>query len=178
MAQKEMPTAEFWILGSGPERNALESLSRKLGLDSKVRFIGTVLPHEVPERLNRCDVGVLATRQDVFLDYSFSNKLSEYVIMGKAIICSRLSAIRHYFGEEALAYFEPNNPVDLMRQMLRVHKDSELRARLASKAKREYAPIRWEVMKRRYLNLIKDIVEPSDAAEVPSRLPETVVMSR
>ena len=38
------------------------------------------------------------------LDFSFPNKLPEYIIIiGKAVIVSRLKAIWHYFSEEALA---------------------------------------------------------------------------
>ena len=152
--QAELPGAEFWILGNGPEKGSLERLSRKLGLEGKVKFVGNVLPQEVPQWLKRCDVGVLATRRDIFLDFSFSNKLSEYIIMDKGIISSRLKAIRHYFSEEAFAYFEPNASLDLARQMVRLYQDPGLRLQLAANAKQEYAPIRWDVMKQRYLGLI------------------------
>jgi glycosyltransferase involved in cell wall biosynthesis len=155
---QEMRGAEFWILGGGPEKSSLESLARKLGLEGKVRFLGTVLPQEIPQWLQRCNVGVLATRQDVFLDYSFSNKLSEYIIMGKAVISSRLKTIRHYFTEDALAFFEPHNAADLAKQMLRLYRDTGLRAQYAGKAKLEYSPIRWEVMKDRYLALMGELL--------------------
>ena len=154
----EMPGSQLWILGSGPEKNALVSLSRKLGLDSRVRFVGSVLPQEIPEWLRRCDVGILATRRDVFLGLSFSNKLSEYIIMGKAVISSRLKTIRHYFSEDALAFFEPNSPQDLARQMLRMYKDPDLRAKLAERARLEYEPICWGVMRGRYLKLMEDFI--------------------
>jgi glycosyltransferase involved in cell wall biosynthesis len=150
----QMPGAEFWILGNGPEKELLEALSRKLGLGGKVQFTGSVLPQEVRQWLSRCDIGVLATRRDIFLDYSFSNKLSEYIIMGKGVICSRLKAIQHYFSGDALAYFEPSNPADLAQQMLLLFNDRQLRARLAQQATREYDPIRWEVMRQRYLKLM------------------------
>jgi glycosyltransferase involved in cell wall biosynthesis len=77
--------------------------------------------------------------------------------MGKGVICSRLNAIRHYFSEEALAYFEPNNPQDLARQMARLYKNSEIPRRLAERAKLEYSPINWDVMKRRYLKLVGNL---------------------
>jgi glycosyltransferase involved in cell wall biosynthesis len=157
-AKEDMPGAEFWILGGGPEKDALVDLVRKSGLESKVRLIGSVLPDDIPQWLNCCDLGVLATRRDTFLDLSFSNKLSEYIIMRKAVICSRLRAIRHYFTEEALAYFEPNNPADLARQMVRLYGDPQSRARFASRATEEYMPIRWDVMKDRYLALIADLL--------------------
>src|SRR5439155_11933537 len=140
MAHHQMRGAEFWILGSGPAKDSLESLARRLGLGVKVKFLGVVLPDEIPRWLKRCDIGVLATRQDTFLDLSFSGKLSEYIIMNKAVICSRLKTIRHYFSEEALAFFEPNNPSDLGKQMLRMAADTKLRIRLAEQARREYTP--------------------------------------
>jgi glycosyltransferase involved in cell wall biosynthesis len=74
--------------------------------------------------------------------------------MGKAVISSRLKAIRHYFSENAFAFFEPNDPSDLCKQMLQLYSDPELRLQLAAKARQEYAPMRWELMKQAYLSII------------------------
>jgi len=157
IVQNEMPDAEFWIVGDGPEKDSLEHLVERLHLDGKVRFVGMVPQQEIPKWLDRCDVGVLPTRKDIFLDLSFSNKLPEYVIKGKPVIVSHLKAIRHYFSDRALAYFEPHNPSDLSQQMLDLYRDSNRRVVLAEQAKKEYASINWSVMKRRYLNVIKEI---------------------
>ena len=86
----------------------------------------------MPHWLSKCDVGVLPIRRDQFLEHASPNKLSEYIIKGKPVIISRLKAIRYYFGEDALAYFEPNDPVSLAQQMIRVYRDKGLRARLAA----------------------------------------------
>jgi glycosyltransferase involved in cell wall biosynthesis len=161
-AHADMPGAEFWILGEGPEIGSLQAQARRLGLYAKVRFIGSVVPEEIPAWLQRCDAGVLATRQDAFLDLSFSNKLSEYIIMDKPVIASRIRAIRYYFGEGALPFFEPGNPADLARQMVRLYRDPQLRDRFARQARKEYEPISWEVMKKRYLALIDRFIgEPA-----------------
>jgi glycosyltransferase involved in cell wall biosynthesis len=136
-----MPQSEFWILGGGTERKPLEALADRLGIAARVRFIGTVLPQDVYTWLRRADAGVLATRQDVFLDYSFSNKLSEYVIMGKPVIASRLRTINHYFGDGALAYFAPGDPQSLADRMVTIYRDDELRARLVQQAPLELHPI-------------------------------------
>jgi len=175
---KEMPGADLWILGNGPEKASLECLSKKLGLDGTVKFIGNVLPQEVPQWLKRCDVGVLATRRDIFLEFSFSNKLSEYIIMGKPVISSRLRTIRHYFDDEALAFFEPDNPSDLAKQMVRMFSNPGLRARLAERAKQEYSPINWKVMKQRYLKLMAAIIGTEARAAARSHPPVADVVSR
>jgi glycosyltransferase involved in cell wall biosynthesis len=159
LAHKKMPGAEFWILGSGPEKNALEELAQVRGVSSKVRFFGQIPSAEIPTWLSNCDIGVLPIRRDAFLDFAFPNKLPEFIIMGKGVVVSRLKTIRHYFGEDALVYFEPNSAADLARQMIRIYRDPELRTRLAFKAREEYAPIRWSVMKERYLGLIEQMVK-------------------
>jgi len=153
-AHGQMPGAELWILGSGPQRDGLIALANERGLASKVAFPGQVPSAEIPQWLDRCSVGILPIRRDVFLDFAFPNKLPEFVITGKAVIVSRLKAIRFYFSDDALAYFEPNNAVDLAREMVRIYKNPQLRAKLARNAGEEYLPIRWCVMKARYLSLI------------------------
>jgi glycosyltransferase involved in cell wall biosynthesis len=178
MAQQQMPGAELWILGNGPEKSSLEALARRLGLASRVRFVGSVLPDEIPQWLRRCDVGVLATRRDVFLEFSFSNKLSEYIIMRKAVISSRLRTIRHYFSESALAFFEPNAPADLAKQMIALYQDAALRDRLAAQALREFEPIRWEVMKERYLKLMDALTGTSRETAGLARSAEAAPIGR
>jgi len=111
----------------------------------------------------------------VFLDFAFPNKLPEFIIMGMPVLMSRLRTIGHYFSEGALSYFEPNNPADLAKQMVSLYQDRELRARLAMRAKQEYAPIRWDVMKQRYLALVGDLTEVKvKAADRPRTSAEAV----
>jgi len=157
LAHEDMPGAEFWILGDGPERSSLERQARDLGLTSKIKLVGHIAPDDIPAWLDKCDVGILPLHRDIFLEFAFPNKLAEYIITGKAVIIARLKAIRHYFSEEALAFFEPDDAADLARQMVRVYRDSRLRARLVAQARDEYRPIRWDVMKQRYLGLIGDL---------------------
>lgn len=157
LVHHDMPGAEFWILGAGKEQKALARQAEERGLISKVRLVGHVSANEIPTWLGRCDVGVLPIRRDVFLDFAFPNKLPELIIIGKPVIVSRLRTIRHYFSEEALVYFEPQDPSDLARQMLRLYHDSRWRGQVAERARQEYAPIRWEAMKEKYLELMAEI---------------------
>lgn len=161
LAHERMPGAQFWILGSGPESMALQSLAKARGLDEKVKFIGLVAPADIPAWLSKCDLGVLPIRRDIFLEFASPNKLPEFIIMGKPVTISRLKAVRHYFSEEALALFEPQNPADLADQMIRLYQDPDRRRALAQQAQKEYAPIRWSVMKDRYLRLIERLVGPA-----------------
>jgi len=153
----EMPDAALWIIGSGPEEERLTALAERRGVLSQVRFVGRVDFTDIPRWLSQCDIGILPIRRDALLDFAFPNKLPELILMGLPVIASRLKTLRHYFSENALAYFEPDNPADLAAQMLRLYRNPQLRAELPLKAKEEYAPIRWDLMKHRYLTLIDNL---------------------
>lgn len=168
IAHRDMPGAEFWILGSGPEAGRLAEQAARLGLSSKVRLVGRVPSTEIPNWLKQCTVGVLPIRQDVFLDLAFPNKLPEFIISQIPVIVSRLKAIHYYFSEDAVSYCEPNSPADLAVQMVRVFRDPDRRNRLTTRASQEYAAIRWEIMKARYLNVVEEIVSPG-ARQTPQR---------
>jgi len=176
LAHELIPSAELWIVGSGPEVSSLKQLAQERGLASEVRFIGQVPPSEIPEWLNKCDAGILPIRQDVFLEFATPNKLPEFIVMGKPVIVSRLRTIRHYFTDKAVAYAQPDNPADLAKQMVRVCRDSDLRSSLVARAREEYAPIRWDVMRQRYLRMIEMMIGgPVDRATRSSPTTKTTV---
>ncbi len=163
-----MPGAEFWILGSGTEEKRLADLARERGVSDQVKLLGRVPASDMPGWLARCDAGILPMRQDIFLDFAFPNKLPEFIIMGKPVLMSGLKTIRYYFSERALAYFTPNDAAALARQMERLYHDLGLRTQLAARAKQEYVPLRWDIMKRRYLNVIEQASGVGRRTESPA----------
>jgi glycosyltransferase involved in cell wall biosynthesis len=157
IAHQHMPGAEMWILGSGPESGPLADLANECGLASKVKLFGQVAAREIPGWLSQCDMGILPFRRDVFLNFAFPNKLPEFIVAGKVVAIPRLKAVQHYFSEEALVYFEANSASALAEQMMRIYREEPLRRRMAAKAREEYAPIRWEIQKRAYLDLVGEL---------------------
>lgn len=157
IAKESIPNAELWIIGNGPEIENLKTLSSQLSLEDRVKFYRTIPHQEIPLWLAQCTVGILPTRKDVFLDLSFSNKLTEYIIMQKPVIISRLKTIQYYFSESALAYFEPENESDLARKMIELYTQVDLRKSLVKQAEKEYSSIRWDVMKHRYITLMSSL---------------------
>ena len=56
------PTAQLWLVGDGPEREPLQQLAAKLGLSSRVHFVG---PTDTPfVWLRHADLFVLASRHE------------------------------------------------------------------------------------------------------------------
>lgn len=149
---------KFHILGVGPAQESLIQQSRQLRLDDHVRFLGRAPLDQVPEHLARCDVGLLPTRQDVFLDLSFSNKLVEYVVMCKPVIAARLKGYRRYFRETSFTFFAPGDPESLAQAIIRAATRRDEWPRLVNNALADYEAITWDVMAERYVGVIEGLL--------------------
>jgi teichuronic acid biosynthesis glycosyltransferase TuaC len=66
LLRERWPNLGLGLIGDGPERGPLESLSRELGLVDRVTFVGA-LPHdEAVERARRCRLFVLPSVDEAF----------------------------------------------------------------------------------------------------------------
>lgn len=99
------------IGGDGEERAALEALSRSLGLDTQVEFIGWVA--EPAKTLDSCDVFVLPS-----LDEPFGIVLLEAMARGKAIIATRTQGPLEIFDETAAWLVEAGHTEQLARALI------------------------------------------------------------
>ena len=160
--EDKMLDAQFWIIGEGPDKKKLEKLVKQFGMEKKVKFFGMISHKNIHKILALCDVGILPTKKDPFLELSFSNKLSEYIIMKKPVIVSRLKTIKYYFSEKAIVFYEPENQLDLSKKMLFLYNNESLRKAIVERAKTEYSKISWNVMKKRYINFIEKIILKSN----------------
>lgn len=61
----QLPPWHYLVVSDGPQRQALEKLSRRLGLHDKVTFTGYVADHELPIYYNLCDVFAMPNREVV-----------------------------------------------------------------------------------------------------------------
>jgi len=59
--------------------------------------------------------------------------------------------------------------------MLRLYADPALRGRFVEKAKQEYAPINWEVMKHRYFEMMSGLLGNEPGRTVQGAIPNTAV---
>jgi len=75
--------------------------------------------------------------------------------MKRPVVIARLNAIRHYFGEESLAFFEAQNETDLAEKILDLYENSSLREKFADNALCDYSVIDWTVMEKRYLSIFE-----------------------
>lgn len=92
-----IPEAVFVIAGDGPDRAALEELSRKLGLAARVKFLGFV--KEMPELYRALDLLLFTSRYE-----GTCLTVLEALAMGLPLVCSQVDGPAELLksGREAL----------------------------------------------------------------------------
>jgi glycosyltransferase involved in cell wall biosynthesis len=107
IVQKANPHAELHLLGDGPLRTDLESLSKQLGLDRSVTFHG-VSPN-VAEFLSELDAFVLSSVSE-----GLPISILEAMSAGLPIVSTRVGGICEVATEHRVAeYCVPSNPQTL-----------------------------------------------------------------
>ncbi len=116
---------------------ALQDGIRELGLTDKVELLGVVDHDQIPALLASATVCVVPAASDLTPNptVGFPTKLLEYMACKRPIVAPRrqtiLQVVEH--GREALL-FEPGDPIDLARKVLRILGEPALGAQLATTA--------------------------------------------
>ncbi len=146
----------FHIFGNGPEANGLKELARRLGVGDRVVFHGMVPHDDLAGHLAEMDLGVLASRKDVFSNLSFSNKLSEYVYFKIPVVHSDLDSVKFYFSDEEILFFKAGDSSDLAQKIGFAYGHMENMRSKAEAAFCKYSSMDWSVMAQRYLRVIEE----------------------
>jgi glycosyltransferase involved in cell wall biosynthesis len=83
LAMKDVNGAEFWMAGEGDLSEKLRKLVRRKKLDHKVKFLGFVLPEDLPKLTQRATIGLnLLQNRGLNYYYSLANKTFDYIQAG------------------------------------------------------------------------------------------------
>ena len=116
----EFPLLRFRVIGEGPALESVVRLAQDLRVADRVEFRGLVPSSQIPAMLSDATAGISPQRGGVFGSLVFSMKVAEYVALGLPVICSGTATMRHYFSDDELLFFEPENAEDLARA-IRAH---------------------------------------------------------
>ena len=129
-ALAQVPEVELALAGDGDERAALEARAHELGLDGRVRFLGSLPRGEVLALLRRADAALLSSAWE-----NFPHTLVEALAVGTPAIATDVGGVREIVtdGENGLLV-GPGDPAALAAAIRRFTGDDELRARLTAAA--------------------------------------------
>lgn len=163
LVRDEFPDLEFHLLGAGDYVSDVLALAEELGVGGRVRYLGFVPLEEMLREVRVARAGIVPMRSNAYSNLVHTNKMFEYMELGRPVIASRLDSVAAYFGDDAVAYFAPDDAAALavcIREVLTQPEAAEARARRASAIYRE---LRWERSREVYLGVHRRLIATSEA---------------
>ena len=159
MLKNEIPQVEFHVMGKGDDLDDFIQLSKSLGLENRVYFNKKMVPlEELGQVICRMDVGVIANRKDMATELMLPVKMLEYMALGIPVVAPRLETIQHYFTEEMVQYYEPENVDSLAGAILQLYREKDKQRKQAKAAERFFDTYGWETHKRDLIGLYRELV--------------------
>ncbi len=153
-ALKDCENCHLSIIGEGPEKNALESQCKSLGLFEHVTFLGNVDPDSITNKLARADVFIFAS-----LDEGRPNALLEAMATGLPVIASNIESHKEIITDETNGLlFETGNSGHLSEKIQLLLSNQELRVNLGL-AGRNFIiaqELTWEKCASQYIQAYSD----------------------
>jgi L-malate glycosyltransferase len=151
---KELPAAEFLLVGDGSLRPGLEAMAADLAIPGKVNFVGE--RHDIPAILASLDVSVLISSSE-----SLSNVILESMAAGVPVVATDVGGNPELVrdGETGMLVL-PGDEDRLVDVLLRLARDAGLRQQLSQRG-RELARTSFhiDVISRRYEELYLSLLE-------------------
>ena len=127
-----VPDAYFLILGTGYELETLKKLSSRLGVASRVRFLGFVPHSEMPKYLKASDIFIRPS-----LSEGFGNSFIEAMAAGVPVIATPVGGIVDFLRDKETGLFcEVRSPEDIARKAGIYLHDKNLRDEIIDNAKK------------------------------------------
>ena len=142
---------QFTLVGGGPSLAKLQALSKELGVEDHVEFMGRAPDDILFKLLSTSDICVNPDRVNEMNDKSTMNKILEYMAFGKPIVQFDVIEGR-YTAQEASLYAKPNDTVDFANKILQLLADpGERRRRGAIGRRRIVEELSWEFEAPKYI---------------------------
>jgi glycosyltransferase involved in cell wall biosynthesis len=117
------------VLGSGPEKDSLQSLARELGIAPRVEFVEWVESNAMPRFYNSLDVVVVPSLTRPNWKEQFGRVLMEAMACGVPVIGSASGEIPYVIGDAGIIVPE-NNSDALTRALTELQNSPPSRAQL------------------------------------------------
>lgn len=112
---------ELIIIGDGPEKNNLINLSKSLGVEKQVKFIGAVKRENINKYLNKCSAFVLPSSFE-----TFGIAYIEALACGLPIIATKCGGPEDFFNETMGYIIEVDNLESLRKSMVSIMDNYEM----------------------------------------------------
>ncbi len=149
---KKEPSYKLIIIGSGPDKEKLEALSKELNIEEKIEFLDQQPREIVRDYMHRSRLFVLSSVSE-----GMPKVILESLAAGIPIVSTRVGAVAEIL-EESGVVVEPSNSQALADGMLRLLQDQSLANEFVKKGQIKVKDYSWENAADNLINEIKKVV--------------------
>lgn len=140
------------IIGDGEERKNLENLTKKLGLEKEVIFLGKIFHEKLPKYYHLADIFVLPSLYE-----SFGIVFLEAMAAGLPIISTNTAAIPEVVKKNTGILVEPKNVEELARAILMLMKNRNKRIKMGKEGMKIAKKFDWSIISKLMLKEIEKL---------------------
>ena len=168
-AQANLPDAEYWLLGDGPEWERLHQLATELGVATHVKFWGRLPRDKTLKRLGECHILVHPSLHD-----SGGWVCMEAMAAGRPVLCLDLGGPGVQVTENTGIKVKPGDPeqavADLAQGMVRLAQDEQLRQTMGQAGQKLVRQNHsWQIKGEHLAQIYRDVAKKQGSFGVGSR---------
>ncbi len=158
IVRKLFPTSRLTITGSGPERQSLENLVAKLGLQDAVIFTG---------RVNNEDMAALYQSSDVMVNPSLADNMPisvlEALASGVPVVSTNVGGVPYLVTHDNTALLVPvQDPVAMADAILMLLNDPAKAQQIRSAGLNAVQCYTWQEVRNRLLSVYENVLKKPD----------------
>jgi glycosyltransferase involved in cell wall biosynthesis len=155
---RDIPGINLHIMGKGKNLEEFERLAEKLSVKDRIHFSKRSYPVEsLPNLLQDMDLGIIPNKINMATELMLPVKMLEYVAIGIPVVSARLKTIEHYFSDNMVTYFEPENVESMANAILELYHNENRRQEQVINARKFIEMYGWEKHQMELIRLYEEL---------------------
>ena len=158
-AMQYVENAEFWLIGEGDLSQILRGSVERLGLQEKVKFLGFIVPDELPFYTAKADIGIhISEDKGLSYRYSLANKFLDYIQSEVPQICTQFPEYQRLNAQYNVGILIEKTDIQLLVFALnRFLNDEVFYQQIKENCRRAAVELCWEKEEERLIDLYRNI---------------------
>jgi glycosyltransferase involved in cell wall biosynthesis len=158
-AMLSIENAELWLIGEGDLSQILRGSVERLNLQNKVKFLGFIVPDELPFYTAKATIGLhISEDKGLSYRYSLANKFLDYIQAEVPQICTQFPEYQRLNGEYGVAVLIEKTDTQLLVAALnRLLNDGGFYQQTKKNCRKAAAILCWEKEEKRLIQLYQNL---------------------
>jgi glycosyltransferase involved in cell wall biosynthesis len=158
-AMQYVENAEFWLIGEGDLSQILRGSVERLGLHEKVKFLGFIVPDELPFYTAKADIGIhISEDKGLSYRYSLANKFLDYIQSEVPQICTQFPEYQRLNEQYNVAVLIDKTDVQLLVSALnRFLNDEDFYQQIKENCRQAAVELCWEKEEERLIDVYRNL---------------------